>query len=174
MATMSTSRSRMSSGKLEIFFGFFLITAPMVCLSCALIAIVYNHSLLYNGPASPALALPINQNESDVYYLSTSQKLLLTVATWSSTLAPYLVGTAITLASFPLARQMLRDQHQNRPEDLPTPYQLSLTLEILGGKGLPAATRWCRYITGWGPERARQTNALSRAIGVFVMATFLR
>jgi hypothetical protein len=164
----------MSHGRLEIFLSFFLITAPMVCLSCALIAIVYNQSLLYNGAASPALALPINQNESGVYYLNTSQKLLLTVSTWSSSLAPYLVGSAVTLASFPLARQMLRDQHQNRPEDLPTPYQLGLTLEILGGRGLPAVTKWCRYITGWGPERARQTNALSRAIGIFVVATFIR
>lgn len=171
---MSISRGRMASGRLEILLSFLLLTIPMIGLSCGLIAIVYNYHIMYNGSASPALALPTNQNESGVYYLSITQKLFLTIATWSSTAAPYLVGSAVTLASFPLARQMLRDEHQNRPGDLPTPYQLALTLDILGGKGLAAAWNWCKYLTGWGPERARQTHALSRAIGIFVVTTVIR
>lgn len=169
---MASRTVKLSGKSFEILLSLALITIPTIALSLALVAIVYTFKIS-NSISSQDLTIPGYIAESNVYYLTISIRFFLTIASWSSTAAPYLVGFALTLGSYPIARSFMTSCGARDLRALPTPYQFSLALDLMGGKGFGAIWRWLRYRLR-RKTRAVQNPILSGALGFFILATILR
>jgi hypothetical protein len=126
---------RMCGRSKDILFAFGVLTVPMLIFSALLLGLIYHFRIVHNSFVSSNLRLNTTHDESNVIYVRLSATTLTTIASWSSTVAPILVGCAVTLISYPVARGILLAGQDNKPKDLPTPYQLSLMLRMLAGIG---------------------------------------
>ncbi|KAJ9663076.1 hypothetical protein H2198_001068 [Neophaeococcomyces mojaviensis] len=122
----------------EILIAFAVMTVPMIVFSALLLGLIFHYRVVQNAFASENLAFSSGQDDSDVFFVKISATTLITIASWSSTVAPILVGFAVTLTSYPIASGMLSASVKQEPAQLPTPYQLSLLLEMLSS-GSPSA-----------------------------------
>lgn len=78
----------------------------------------------------------------------------------------------MTLASFPIANNVLKQSRlENRTRSL-TPYQFALALNFLSGGGYGAAWRWIKYLFMQRKARERQAQALTQAAS-FALLTLL-
>jgi hypothetical protein len=130
--------ARMGGRSKDILFAFGVLTVPMLIFSALLLGLIYHFRIVHNSFVSSNLRFNAGYDESNVIYVRLSATTLTTIASWSSTLAPILVGCAVTLISYPVARGILLAGQDNKPKDLPTPYQLSLMLRMLAN-GSPAS-----------------------------------
>jgi hypothetical protein len=168
------SRRRMRGRYLDILFSFFIMTIPMLAFSALLLGLIYRYRVVRNDFLSENLSFTRGHDESSAIYVSLSATTLTTVASWSSTIAPLLVGFALTLISYPVARTLLKAGHENRLDQLPTPFQLSLMLRMLTNGGPGSLWHWIAYAVGWSDRRQSQPPVLKRMTMILCLGTILR
>lgn len=122
-----------------------VLSIPLLALSAVLLALVFKHQVnsdppLFDIGTDQTIPFIDNKGTSDfaadgnAYYVNYDATRLITVASWSSTVAPLLPGFVLALLSFPIAKQMLDGSTaQRRSQSLTTPYQTSLLLALYGG-----------------------------------------
>ena len=143
----------------EIVLACLVISIPMLVLSAGLLGIIYafrvvqpEADLSYPGPSDGVDIDP------SAYLVNYSATRLITIASWSSSIAPLLPGFVMILISFPAARRFLRSSQADQENDLPTPYQLGLYLQILTG-GVGSLWLWIKY-RFWS-KRERQASVVT-------------
>ena len=116
----------------------------------------------------------LRRHESGVVYVNFSATRLIFIASWSSTAAPLLIGSALVLSSYSAAQTIFRNTQPNNTASLPTPHQLSLVLDMLSCGGVGAIWNWLKYLTGWKKTRYSQGKILVNISAVLVVMTILR
>ena len=170
-----SKRSTRISGKwLEIAFCFFIMTIPMLAFSALLLGLIYKYRIKDNEFASPNLRFTSSQLSNNAVYVDLSATLLTTVASWSSTVAPILVGFAITLLTFPVAKGMMNAANLNQPDRLPTPYQLSLMIRMNTASAANSLYHWLRYILFFRKGRSKQPAGLTWMTVIIIVSWLLR
>jgi ABC-type transport system involved in multi-copper enzyme maturation permease subunit len=163
------------SGKwLEIAICFVVMTVPMLIFSALLLGLIYKYRVKDNDFVSSNLRFTTRQSNSDAVYVDLNATLLTTVASWSSTVAPILVGFAITLLTFPVAKGMMNAANLNQPDRLPTPYQLALMIRMNTASAANSIYHWLRYILFFRKGRANQPSGLTWMTIVIVIIWLLR
>jgi hypothetical protein len=158
----------------DILLAFLILTVPMVALSAALLALIYHYRVVRNEFISSNLRLNTGQDDSKVIYVKFSATALTQVASWSSTLAPILVGFAITLISYPVARSILLAGQQNDKRALPTPYQFYLMLRMVTNGSPVSLWHWITYTTKWTRPREPQGKPLKTMTWILSLSVILR
>jgi hypothetical protein len=164
--------SNMRGRSKDILLAFFALTVPMVALSAALLALIYHYRIVRNDFISSNLRLDTGQDNSKVVYVKFSATSLTQVASWSSTLAPILVGFTITLISYPVARSILLAGEENDPRALPTPYQFYLMLRMVANGSPVSLWHWITY-TAKG-RREKQGKPLKTMTWILFLSVILR
>lgn len=127
------TRRRISGALTDILMALMVLSVPMLALSAVLLTLIFKHRV---SSESPSLDTSIDQTMSlddNAYYINYNATRLITVASWSSTVAPLLPSFVMTLLSFPIAKRVLEMSVAERKEGLATPYQTSLLLGLYGG-----------------------------------------
>ena len=75
-------------------------------------------------------------NAGPAYYVTHNPSTITTVASWTSRVIPYLTSSIMALVAFFAARRIVTKSKHGSGDDLPTPEQLTLLIDLLGGKGL--------------------------------------
>ena len=99
------------------------LVLPLCGITAALLIITYKNLLPSSNvnDSSPCSGLLVDYGASQLTSLST----------WISTVATLLAPAFMALLSYPIAKVMARESHST--EKLPSPYQTSLLIELLGG-----------------------------------------
>lgn len=168
------SSSRMGGRYLEILLSFLVMTVPMLAFSALLLGLIYHYRIVRNPFPSDNLRFQEGQDDSSAIYVGLSATTLITVASWSSTMAPLLVGFALTLLSCPVASTLLKAGRDSRPEQLTTTFQLSLMLRMLCSGGPGSLWHWITYALGWRGRRQSQPPVLKRMTIMLCVGTLLR
>jgi hypothetical protein len=133
----------------EIWFAFAIITVPLVVLSATLVAIVLHYRVEHTQELSfPLLGTEVD--EPGVYYVRISATTLVLLASFSSAVAPTLVGFLMTLVRYQVSRDIVRHSERGNLHQLPTGYQLGLLITIFDS-GIRAIWPWMRYT--WQTKR---------------------
>lgn len=168
-----TRRSTITNHRFHIAVNWFIITIPICALTAVLLGLVFHYQVGHGDTPFENLRGNLTQDEAGVYYINMNSSVILFVASWASSLAPMLSGFILTLASFPIARQLFEDVRGGRVNRLLTPYQLALTLKFLDGSAFGGIWSWIMYLVWWKKRRAPQAPALIAACAVAVVAIFL-
>lgn len=155
----------------DIAFACFVISVPLVVLSGGLLGIIYSHRVVQNE-SIPLNLRPLDNEESgsSAYLVNYSVTRLVTLASWTSSVAPLLPGFVMTLVSFPTAQHLLEASQADQDQKLPTPYQFSLYLQMLTG-GFGAAWQWIKYRT-WS-SREKQPAVITHLVLGLSMANLI-
>src|ERR1700759_1642914 len=86
------SHPRMKGRYRQIFLAFGILTIPMILLSGLLLGLIFSHRVSHGSAVSSNLNNGDVLDEPGVIYVKLSATTLATVASWSSTLAPTLIG----------------------------------------------------------------------------------
>ncbi|KAI9048167.1 hypothetical protein LZ554_007962 [Drepanopeziza brunnea f. sp. 'monogermtubi'] len=174
---ISLSRSliqpRMGGRTSEILLAFFLMTIPMSLFSALLLGLVFYYQVDSTDYSVPELRLGSSTAEQNVIYVDISATTLTTVASWSSTIAPILVGSAITLISYPVSKQILKAGERGSTQELPTPWQLGLMLKMIASGGPMALWNWLQYAWGWRGKKEKQGRPMKLMTVILVLALAL-
>jgi hypothetical protein len=168
---------RMSGRLSDIALSSTIVTFPMLILAIILIILVYHFQISHaTADINPELQFPALTDGPGVYYVNLSATFITAVASWSSTLAPLLVGFILALYSYPLSKSYLHQTRRGQHNDpnLFTPYQLAIALRFLGGGGFGAIWNWIKYAIGDRRTRQQQSSALIKLSILTVTVTVLR
>lgn len=112
-------------GLKTITFLFSSIFFPLIAFSIVILWIVFHYRVTPSKFASlSGMQLKANEDETEYYYVNFSATRILFVASWSSTVAPMLVGAIMTLSLFPISRKLFQISRSDNTSRLPTPYQV--------------------------------------------------
>lgn len=165
--------SHMTGKFKDIGLAFFLVSIPLFVFSVVLLGLVSHFRVSHGHVPYSSLDFPGSQDEAGVYYVNLSATKLIFIASWSSSLAPALVGFALTMFSFPIAHNYLQHTREQRKIDLLTPYQLSIVLRLFTGGSLGALWTWVKYLHRWRSRRQSQAPALKGTAVLATLCTFL-
>ncbi len=165
-------RTRPNGGKRVIFISLALIVVPMLGLAALLLGLVLAKNV--EKPAntsSGTLTLDLRSEfDPNAYYVDFNPTTLVTIASWSSTVAPLLAVCAMILVSFPLA-QSLKQNSQMSGAELPTPYQFSLLLDSLSAGVAPLWNSLSYW--RWPHREGRMPSNVRNALAILAVFTGL-
>lgn len=154
---------RVSGGLNDIWLACAVISLPMMALSAILLGLIFYNRVNANGSILSDLQLSqVTNDDQNAYLVNFSSTRLITIASWTSSVAPLLPGFVMTLLSFPTARHFSESSQLRRVTSLPTPYQLSLYLGLLSG-GMGSLWQWVKY------KRWRQREEQASVVGTLVI-----
>jgi hypothetical protein len=169
----SAPRRQLSGRLSQIALSFFILTGPMLAFTAVLLGLVFYYRVKHTDGPFPNLQTKEMRDEAGIYYVRLSATFLIFISSWSSSLGPLLVGFALALVAYPMARQSLRQARANNPRELPTPYQLALTLKFLEGAGFTALWAWVKYLANSRRRGQPQATTLLSVASVTVVALSL-
>lgn len=111
-------------GLRTIVFLFFVIFLPLIAFSVVILYLIFHYRVLPETRLTSDLQTAANEDDADYYYVNFSSTRLLFVTSWSSTVAPMLVGLVMTLSLFPVSRKLFKLSLADNPARLPTPQQV--------------------------------------------------
>lgn len=157
----------------QIVVAFTVMSLPMLIFSGLLLGLIFCYRVEENKFASDDLQFD-DHDYSSAYFVRLSATTLITVASWSSTLAPILVGCAITLTSYPVARALLTASERRDAARLPTPFQLSLMVGMISSGSFLALWNWLVYTFGWKGKREAQAGVLKKLTVTLILGLTMR
>ena len=157
----------------DIGLAFFLVSIPMFVFSVVLLGLVSHFRVSHGHVPYSNLDFSGSQDEAGVYYVNFGATRLIFIASWSSSLAPALVGSALAMFSFPIAHNYLQRTREQRKTGLLTPYQLSIVLRLFTGGSIGALWSWVKYLHTWRRSRQSQASALKGTASLATLCTSL-
>lgn len=158
----------------EILIAFAAMTLPMIIFTGILLGLIFHYRITQNDFVSENLAFDTEQIRADAYYVRVSATTLVTVASWSSTIAPILTGFAVTLVSYPVAKQLLEASGGSGTSQLPTPFQMSLIVRMISSGSFSALWGWLTYSLGWRGRRESQVRSIKSLTAILTIGIMLR
>lgn len=104
------------------------------------------------------------------FYIDFNPSSLTAVASLSSKIIPYLSSTIMALVSFFAARQIIKMSQDQKDGDLLSPHQLSILIELLGGKSF-APIKDCVHFHV--KKKQRWISPITHAFAALVIVTTL-
>jgi hypothetical protein len=162
-----------------IVCGVALPCIPVIIISAVLVAFVFlQRENLY--PGYTELALPtkhkkcegfiqclafVRHNAGAAYYVRANPSTITTIASWT-----YLTSSIMALVAFFAARRIVTKSNKGGGEDLPTPEQLTLLIDLLGGKGIEPLkdTMFHRWV-----HKRKLVDPIPLAFGALLAITML-
>lgn len=157
----------------EILIAFAAMTLPMIIFTGILLGLIFHYRITQNDFVSENLAFDTEQIRADAYYVRVSATTLVTVASWSSTIAPILTGFAVTLVSYPVAKQLLEASGGSGTSQLPTPFQMSLIVRMISSGSFSALWGWLTYSLGWRGRRESQVRSIKSLTAILTIGIML-
>lgn len=157
--------------KLETLLASTLLIVPLVALSAVLVGLVIDRKMADNNSTysiDNGTALPLGT----AYYVNYSSTTLVYIASLSSTFATLLIGPAMLLFSFSLARDIGKNSDEGAISKLPSPYQLGLLIRFVDGK-LMVLWSYLLYICGGRGRRTKIVPALWHACSMLMAFVLL-
>jgi hypothetical protein len=148
--TSNNSVSKSDGSTWDILLAFAIVSIPLTVLSAALLAVIFAFRVTEFQTVSGT------NSEDNAYYVNLSATTVTLIASYSSTAASLVVGFAMTLISYTIATNIIRESERNRVENLPNPYQIALLITMQSGS-LGALWPWMKYSF---------TNKFKRTAGV--------
>ncbi len=152
----------MDGQNLDILLASALLTLPMLILGIALMSMVHkyqmpDHSSTYSTGNRTGIAL------GSAYYVNISSSRLANVSSIASTVSMLLMSAAMVLFSYSLSRRLTENCDQHRESTLPSPYQLTIMIKLVGGQPL-ALWSYIRYALGSKHKRIDVVPNLSHTV----------
>ncbi len=122
LASQYPESSQLHGAVEDIVIACFVLTIPMLVLTVVFLVLVYSHRVPLTSEAI-----------GSAYYVNYSATRLITISSWTSTATSIIMPFAMVLLSYPVARSYLVHSSPARSHSLPSPYQLSLVVGMLGG-----------------------------------------
>jgi hypothetical protein len=164
----------MSGALREIAFACVVITCPMLAFTALLLCLLFFNQVYQSEIGTMGLQDPSNTiGGSDAYYVDINSTTLVFIASWSSSLAPILVGFVLTLYSYTIAKDYKRYAREQLFGSLLTPYQLSILLRFVNGSAFSALANWVKYLFFWRGRRQKQAAALPKVASIAIIAVLL-
>lgn len=148
-------------------FSLFVVTVPLLLLSGVLLGLIFTHRIDSLSSGYGNLQYPAFVADADAYYVDFSATRLITVASWTSTVAPLGPGFLMTLISFPVAYTLRRKSENTEHAQLPTPYQLNILLDLSTAR-IGALWQWSKYF--FWKSRSHQIFAVKLSTFCLVIA----
>ena len=140
---------RMNGAVLDLLYGAFLPCIPVVLVSATLLTLIFHHRV-YLDPGWQLLQAPTTDNVydpnalnqilnvtttggNDAYYVRFNPAVLAAIAAWTSKILPFVTGSSMAVIAFFAGRRILDATKSNKPDQLPTPHQVSLLISLLRG-----------------------------------------
>lgn len=170
------TKKRMQGPYREVWLSFLVMTVPMIVFSAILLGLTFALKVEHQGFASPNLRFPGPQEDDSVILVRINATTYATIASWSSTIAPILVGFAITLSSFPITKTIIHAAENNDAKEMPTPYQFALMLRMTVSGGPASLWHWLWYTVEWRSKGKKQAQppVLRKMATVLVLGIFFR
>ncbi|KAK9434807.1 hypothetical protein VB005_09592 [Metarhizium brunneum] len=158
----------------DILLASILSSVPLVALSAILLGLVFRNRVYPSNPLSDIRGATASENDDSVIYVNLSATTLTVLASWSSTIAPLTLTYILSLASFPAAREMIREAVNTlrSGSGTLTPYQLSLMLRIICSSYLNSVWYCISYIANWR-KRARIARPVVVMIWILMLSSLL-
>ncbi|ERF72706.1 hypothetical protein EPUS_04759 [Endocarpon pusillum Z07020] len=156
---------------LETLLASTSLIGPLVALTAVLIGLVIDRRMSDNNSTYSLdnhTALPLGT----AYFVNCSSTTLVYIASLSSTLATLLIGPAMLLFSFSLARDIGKNSDEGAISKLPSPYQLELLIRLIDGK-LMVLWSYLLYICGRRGRRINIVPVLWHACSMLVALVLL-
>ncbi|CZR63653.1 uncharacterized protein PAC_13550 [Phialocephala subalpina] len=156
-------------GLKTISFLFALVFLPLIAFSVVILYFIFHYRVAPENSRSTSSDLQTtpNENHASYYYVNFSATTLLFITSWSSTVAPMLVGMIMTLSLFPISKKLFKLSLSDNPRRLPTPNQFAILLGLSEGRIL-ALWNYIRYI--FRRNRAGQSAGLTLTACVYIIA----
>lgn len=132
------------------------LVVPMLALTATLLTFI----MLYRVDKATVLAISPDKIEANAIYVDADSTLLVFVSSWMSSIVPLLTACAITLATYPIAQQLLWDSNKGRHRRLLTSFQLSIAIKFANGSIWASLLNLLQYRISWGRPVARHGIAL--------------
>lgn len=164
---------------LDLLCGGFLPCIPVVLVSTLLLTLILYHRVDLD-PGWQQLQIPTNNNVSytgvlsqtmghiyrgghAAYYVRFNPAILATIAAWSSKLIPYITGYLMAVVAFFAARRIMDASKDSKPDDLPTPHQMSILIDVLGT--INPKSLWNTIMYRWNNHHERLVQPVPLAFG---------
>ncbi|KAF8847558.1 hypothetical protein BDZ45DRAFT_733530 [Acephala macrosclerotiorum] len=157
------------AGLKTISFLFALVFFPLIAFSIVILWFIFYYRVITerSRSASSDLQTTPNENHASYYYINFSATTLLFITSWSSTVAPMLVGMIMTLSLFPISKKLFKLSLSDNPRRLPTPNQFAILLGLSEGRIL-ALWNYIRYT--FRRNRAGQSTGLTLTACIYIVA----
>lgn len=163
--------ARIGNAKKDIFLACAVIAVPMLLLSGLLLGLILGYRVRQPDTLSSSLHFAqAADSDHSAFYVNFDATRLITVASWTSSVAPILPTFLMTLFSYSTAQRIMRSSADGRVGELPTPYQLSLLLGILGAE-IGSLRQYFDY-RRW-KQRVEVVGTVNRALLLLVIATLM-
>lgn len=163
---------QMNGRSSDIALACFYLTVPLLTLTIVLLGLIYKYQVVHqDGPFSDLPVANLN-NDHHAFYVTLNSSFIVFIASWMSSLAPILAGFAVGLAAYSVGQKILHDTRHAKLENLPTPYQLSLTLRFINGSTWSGLWFWILYKLGWNQRNRTQAKSLTSVVTVVVVTMF--
>jgi len=142
----------------------FLAVIPLLAIVGVLLGLIFGNRVHIS---------PLGTDDSDggAYYVNFDSTKLITLASWASSWSPYVAVAIMGLLSTLLSHELRRESELDNMDKLPTPWQLSLLMQLLNGK-LPALWTWAPF-HAWR-RRERPLPMINSAGAILLCATILQ
>jgi hypothetical protein len=141
---------------------------PLLGITAALLGIVYTHFVPYSASALDGTS---GLDDTTAYFVDFSATSLTTLASWLSSVAPHVTLATMTLVGLPFANRMRELTAACKYEDLPSPTQLSIVIQLLSGSPL-AIWDWLP-IRSWRVKE-RPIKGLNALVTIFCLTFLMR
>lgn len=147
----------------DLLFGAFLPCVPVVIVSASLLGLIFYHRVhldsgwqLLQAPTTDNIYDPNVLNQvlsfktsggSNAYYIRFNPAVLAAIASWTSKIIPFITGSSMAVIAFFAGRRILDATKSNSADQLPTPHQMSILINLLRGGSVSAL--WDTVIYRW-------------------------
>ncbi|KAL2412524.1 hypothetical protein ABEF91_000287 [Exophiala dermatitidis] len=146
-----------------------IVGLPIFCFTVVLIVLVFVYRVSTDS-THPFAASPSHKADHRYILVDFSSTRLVFVASWSSTLAPMLLGSLMALWHIPTVCKMAAHTTEDNIKELPTPYQLSMLIGLSSGS-FDELRKYVMYL--FSNVKASQPRILSRSALIMVVSSLL-
>lgn len=150
------------SGWQYILINSTCLILAVALLTLAFIVYVVKHQFKPGDQGSELFPRESNVPSDNAIYVLVNAATLVFLASWMSSVVPLLTGSAIALATYPVAQSLFKDTVvKNRVDHLPTSFQLSLMLKLINGSIWRGLWGLLQYEVAWKKQTARRATTLT-------------
>lgn len=153
----------------DIALSTFCIIAPVLVLTVTLLGYIH----FYRVDRSTIRPQASGYIQNNAVYVEANSTLLVFVSSWLSSIVPVLTASAITLATYPISQQLLRDSRDGKHDRLPTSFQLSIAIRFVNGSVWASLWGLLRYNTRSKKPIRHYSTALTSVAAVTVIMVIL-
>lgn len=170
-SSSSTRTHSASSLALDLLLPCAIILLPSVALAAVLLYFVLGRQVHPPQFSDPNLSFAFNQTSAAHYYVDFPTSKLSTIVGKFATAAGLATSSALLLLSWPISKRIFAHSCRGRHEQLPTPLQLTLLINVFNNGGIGAVFKYLKYHFAFGGERARIPSFVT--VAVAILASFV-